>query len=139
MAPSTYGEIMAANIRAARSRADIGQARLAARMRALGFTQWVPQTVSKSERSDRRLLAEEIAGLAVALETTIRYLMTPLDEDKLVELQPDGPAVAVSTIRMSAEGRNDGAVRWDGDKPVFADGTRAWWGTRHDDPALREG
>lgn len=140
MSPDTYGEVLARNIRAARSRVGIGQANVAARMQALGFTQWVPQTVSKSERNNRRLLAEEIAGLAAALGTTIRGLLTPLDEDKAVRLQPDGPAVAVSTVQMSVTGRNDGAVRWDGDTPVFSEGVRAWWGGREDDPALkREG
>ncbi|WP_300610019.1 hypothetical protein [Trebonia sp.] len=121
MAPDSYQTVLARNLRAARSRVGIGQANLATRMRALGFTQWVPQTVSKSERSDRRLLAEEIAGLAFALETTISRLMAPVDEDQVVELQPDGPAIAVHSVRLSATNRwVAGEIEWDGDKPVIA-------------------
>jgi transcriptional regulator with XRE-family HTH domain len=140
MAPDTYGEILARNIRAARSRVDIGQENVAVRMRALGFTAWIRQTVGATERGKRRPTAEEIAGLAVTLETTISRLMAPLDEDQVVELQPGGPAVTVGTVRMSAMGRNDGAVKWDADIPVLTPGTSAWWGGREDDPALkREG
>jgi transcriptional regulator with XRE-family HTH domain len=137
MAPDTYGEILSRNIRAARSRIGIGQENVAARMRALGFTAWIRQTVGATERGRRRPTAEEIAGLAVTLETTINRLMAPLDEDQVVELQPGGPAIAVSTVRMSVMGRNDGAVKWDGDKPILTPGVSAWWGDREDDPALK--
>ena len=90
-------------------------------MRALGFTQWVPQTVSKSERNARRMLAEEVPGLAVALETTIGRLMQPVDEDQAVEFQQGGPAVSVTSVRLSVVGRSVvGEVEWDGDKPVIA-------------------
>ena len=46
MAPHTYGEILARNIRAARSRIGIGQENIAVRMRALGYEAWIRQTVS---------------------------------------------------------------------------------------------
>lgn len=119
MEPGTsYGAIVARNLRAARSRAGLGQAGVAARMQALGFTQWVPQTVSKSERNTRRLMVEEILGLSVAMETTIGRLMQPDGDDRTVELQPGGPAVSVNLVRLSVIGqRVFGEVTWDGDKP----------------------
>jgi transcriptional regulator with XRE-family HTH domain len=121
MAPDTYGEILASNIRAARSRVDIGQENLAARMRALGYSAWIRQTVGATERGRRRPTAEEIAGLALALETTIGRLMQPVDEDQAVELQQGGPSVPVNTVRLSVVGRwIDGEIAWDGDKPVIA-------------------
>ena len=51
-------------------------------MRALGYTYWTRQTMSKVERGDRRVLAEEIPGLAYALMTSISALMAPRDEDE---------------------------------------------------------
>ncbi len=121
MAPHTYGEILARNIRAARSRIGIGQENVAVRMQALGFSAWIRQTVSSTERGRRRPTAEEIAGLAFALETTISRLMAPVDEDQVVELQPDGPAIAVHSVRLSATNRwVVGEIEWDGDKPVIA-------------------
>jgi transcriptional regulator with XRE-family HTH domain len=120
MAPDTYDEILARNIRAARSRVDIGQENLAARMRALGFSAWIRQTVGSTERGRRRPTAAEIAGLAFALQTTISRLLAPVDEDQAVALQPDGPLVSVNSVRLSAIGRIPvGEVEWDGDKPVI--------------------
>ena len=120
MAPDTYGEILARNIRAARSRVDIGQENVAARMRALGYQAWIRQTVGATERGRRRPTAEEIAGLAFVLQTTIGRLMAPVDEDQAVELQHGGPAVSVNSVRLSVTGRSVvGEIEWDGDKPVI--------------------
>lgn len=118
MAPHTYGEILARNMRAARSRIGIGQANVAARMQALGFTQWVPQTVSKSERNDRRLLAEEIFALAWALEVSIAQLLEPSPSDGMVEF-PVRAALAAKSVSDSVRGSYDGSVTWKGDSPVF--------------------
>jgi transcriptional regulator with XRE-family HTH domain len=119
MAPDTYDEILARNIRSARSRVDIGQENLAARMRALGFGAWIRQTVGSTERGRRRPTAAEVAGLAFALRTTISRLMAPAEEDQEVQLQPDGPAVSVNSVRLSAVGKIPvGEVEWDGDKLV---------------------
>jgi transcriptional regulator with XRE-family HTH domain len=99
---------------------DIGQENLAARMRALGYNAWIRQTVGSTERGRRRPTAEEIAGLALALQTTIGKLMQPVDEDQAVELQSGGPAVSVMSVRLSVVGRSiAGEVEWDGDKPVI--------------------
>ena len=116
MAPTTYADVLARNIRAARNRADIGQASVATRMRNLGFPGWHPQTVSSSEKGKRRTTAEEILGLALALETTVQRLMTPLGEDKWVEL-PSGQSLNVEAVVHLVAGTNDGVLRWHGDTP----------------------
>ncbi len=120
MAPTTYADVLARNIRAARNRADIGQDSLAARMRALGFDAWIRQTVGSTERGRRRPTAEEIFGLSYALETSISRLLAPTEEDKVVEF-PSGDPISVDSVRLSAIGKIvHGAVTWDEDKPVFA-------------------
>jgi transcriptional regulator with XRE-family HTH domain len=120
MAPDTYGEILARNIRAARSRVDIGQENVAVRMRALGYQAWIRQTVGATERGRRRPTAEEIAGLAFVLQTTIGRLMAPVDEDHAVELQQGGPVVSVNSVRLSVVGQSVvGEIGWDDDRPVI--------------------
>jgi len=117
MAPISYADVMASNIIAARSRARLDQADVAARMQELGFGNWYAQTVGKTEKGDRRLLAHELAGLAFALETSVARLMAPLDEDHSVRLQDNGPPIPAWPLQMSAVGKVvHGAVRWDGNK-----------------------
>lgn len=118
MAPHTYGEILARNIRAARSRADLGQESVAVRMRSLGYDAWIRQTVGSTERGRRRPTAEEIFGLSVALETSIAALMAPADEDNVVDF-PGGETISAGFVYRSARGFNDGELRWDGDTPVL--------------------
>ena len=118
MAPTTYAAVLAKNIRAARSRADISQDTLAARMRALGYKEWLYQTVGKVERGNRRITAEEIRGLAWCLDTSVAALLKPTEDDKFTEF-PSGAAIAVVSDRRSVDGANDGAVRWSGTEPVF--------------------
>jgi transcriptional regulator with XRE-family HTH domain len=122
-----YGEILTRNIRAARSRADIGQESLAARMRALGFSSWIRQTVGATERGRRRPTAEEILGLAYALQTTISALMAPA-EDELVELS-SGMAISGASVYHSVGGLRDSAMWWDGDKPVLSESQARGAGT----------
>lgn len=121
MAPDTYGEVLARNIRAARSRVDIGQENLAARMRFLGFSAWIRQTVGATERGRRRPTAEEIVGLAIALETPAWRLMSPDEDDKPVDLQPEGlKDVPAAYLRgLVIRGKETHRVVWDGDKPAF--------------------
>ena len=114
-----YDEVLARNIRAARSRKGIGQERLAARMRALGFTAWLRQTVSKAEKNERRLTAAEVVGLAYCLETSIAALLAPALEDRMVEF-PSGAAVAAALVAGSVRGIPDESVAWQNDVPVFA-------------------
>jgi len=120
MAPTTYADVLARNIRSARTRIDIGQDSLAARMRALGFDAWIRQTVSSTERGRRRPTAEEMLGLAYSLETTIARLMMPTEEDRQVEF-PSGAAISVESVRLSVAGKIiHGILTWEGDTPVPA-------------------
>jgi transcriptional regulator with XRE-family HTH domain len=74
-----YRDWLGLNIRAERSRAALSQKRLAARMRDLGFAHWLHQTVGASERGERRVTAEEIQGLSIALRVSVPTLMgTPV-------------------------------------------------------------
>lgn len=117
---AAYDEVIAGNVRARRSRLGIGQERLAARMRALGYSAFLRQTVSKVEKGERRLTAAEVNGLAWALETSIAGLMTPTADDKTVEF-PSGGSVSAESAARSVHGDNDGSVKWDGDVPVYTD------------------
>jgi 8-oxo-dGTP pyrophosphatase MutT (NUDIX family)/transcriptional regulator with XRE-family HTH domain len=124
MSPDAYDAVLAANIRAARARAGLQQEPLAARMRALGFAAWQRQTVASIEKGRRRVTAEEVFGLALALETTMPALQSPSDPDSQVALPSSDVLPAVSVVRLAGHGGlaralNDRAVRWDGDKPVF--------------------
>ena len=118
MSPTTYADVLAKNVRAARSRAGLQQEPLAARMRALGYSAWLRQTVANVEKGKRRVSAEEIFALAEALDTTIAALMAPQDEDTIVDF-PSGAAISVAHVQLSAHGVVDRAIRWDGDVPVF--------------------
>lgn len=116
MAPPTYDEILARNIRAARSRLDLGQESAATRMRALGYTSWLRQTVSNTEKGRRRASAGEILGLAIVLQTSMSALMAPTVDDEIVGL-PSGAEIDAASVFRSANGMNDGAIWWDGDEP----------------------
>lgn len=88
-------------------------------MRALGFEAWAHQTVGNVEKAKRRVTAEEVHALAWVLETSVRSLITPGDGEEIVGL-PSGAALFAPSVARSVDGVNDGAVTWDGDKPVFA-------------------
>lgn len=133
MAPTHYAEVLARNVRSARTRIGREQESVAARMRALKYEYWTRQTVSKVERGDRRVLAEEIPGLAYALETTISALLAPRDEDKTLEFQEGGEPVSVVSVQMSARGQIDDSIWWDEDRPLFVRGRDA---SPHFDAAL---
>jgi hypothetical protein len=109
MAPTTYSDVLARNIRAARSRTDLGQEAVAERMQNLGFSAWIRQTVGSTERGRRRPTGEEILGLAICLETTAQRLMTPLSEDKWVEL-PSGESLRVGAVVSFVTGQQLGDV-----------------------------
>lgn len=109
---TSYGAVLASNVRAARTRAGLTQEVLADRMRLLGFTAWLYQTVGNVEKVKRRLTAEEILGLALALETTMPALMGASDHDDLVDL-PGGQVVGAVTVeRLAGRGVNDRSMRW---------------------------
>lgn len=116
--PEQYALILGGNVAAARRRLRLRQSSTAARMGALGWN-WHPQTVSEVEAGRRALRADEVLGVALALETTVAALMSP---------PLDAPAVAtpsgalVSAARIAAI---DGTVEWDGDNPKLIPPSRS--------------
>lgn len=112
MARDTYDAVLAANIRAARVRKSLDQAVVVDRMRALGFAAWHRQTMGKVERGERRVMAQEIFGLALAMEVSMPLLMTAAGQNDVVEL-PNGQYLgSVSVERLAGRGVNDHAVQW---------------------------
>jgi transcriptional regulator with XRE-family HTH domain len=118
MADASYGDVIARNVRAVRARRKLDQSRVVTRMRALGFPKWHRQTLSKAERGERRLLAEELLAMAYALETSIEALVAPAADDRGYIRLGEG-AVHMQHAAARVRGVGDGAIRWDGDKPVF--------------------
>jgi hypothetical protein len=122
----SYRKILGRNISAARGRAGrLRQTALAERMQALGFDKWQQQTVAAAETASRRVTADEILGLALALETTIAALMSAAGFDGYVEL-PDGRRLGAASVEgLAGRGTNDHMVQWpDG-------GNAAWVGALH--------
>lgn len=121
--PTPYADVLAGNIRAERSRLGINQEALATRMRALGYSAWLRQTVANVEKTRRRVTAEEVLGLALALQSTIAELMRPAERDGDIQL-PNGEVIGgVSVERLAGAGLNDHAVNWrDGtdEQPSYA-------------------
>ncbi len=112
----TYAEVLAKNVRSARARLYLEQEPLAARMRALGFTAWRRQTVASVERHRRRLTAEEILGLSFALETSAAGLLSPSEDDQVIEFMPDA-ALSHRDVLSQVWGFARGIIIWDGEKP----------------------
>lgn len=108
---TNYQKVLASNIRAERGRAGISQQELARRMRVLGFDAWLHQTVGNVERGKRRVTAEEMLGLGLAMKTSIGQLMDPSPNDQFIEL-PSGQVITVETAHNSVMGYNDNMVLW---------------------------
>jgi transcriptional regulator with XRE-family HTH domain len=115
----SYASVLARNLRAARAAAELSQAQVSRRMKALGFSAWVGSTVSLVERGKRTLTAEEIFALSFALETTLARLVTPAADSPDWITFPAGQGVHVRAVVGSARGVRADAVGWDGDEPVF--------------------
>src|SRR6266516_2930725 len=122
---AAYDEVLARNARAYRSRKGIGQERLAARMRALGYTAFLRQTVSKVEKGERRLSAAEVLGLALALEIRMSQLLEPQAGDNQIEL-PNGEPLSERTVRLLVAEVNDHAIYWKDDVPVMRRTVAGW-------------
>lgn len=110
----SYDDVLAGNIRAARAQAKLSQDSVVERMRHLGYENWHRQTLSKIEGGTRRVLAREVVGLALVLETTLPSLLGPGTRADDIEL-PGGQRIgAVSLERLAGRGSNDHAVQWAG-------------------------
>ncbi len=103
-----YSGLVAANIRAARARLGITQAKVARRMRRLGFD-WYQQTTGAVERGDRRIGAEELVALALSLRTRPTVLLEP-PSDVVLVVFPSGERVPSQRISV-----DDESVTWEGD------------------------
>ena len=107
--PIAYKDVLAGNIRAARAREDLSQAALAARMKALGFTQIYGATIGAIERGERVLGAVEVAGLSLCLNTTPAALILPTSEYGPFVIFPGGAHVPSQRLWVI-----DDSVSWDG-------------------------
>lgn len=87
-------------------------------MRALGYSAWVRQTVARVEGGKRRLTAEEVFGLALALETRLMGLIEPDPNDGPVVL-PSGAELPYLRVHGLFWGGSEVAVTWDGAVPSF--------------------
>jgi transcriptional regulator with XRE-family HTH domain len=73
---TNYAEMIRSNIRAERARKRLDQADITAGMRTLGFANWHRGILGKIERGERRLLAEELLGLADVLDIPAERLIS---------------------------------------------------------------
>ena len=104
--PVPYGTVIAANVRAARARAEITQTTLAKRMRRLG-AKWHFQTVGAVERGERPVSLYEAAALALALDTAFDVIALPPAGQALVAFGDNvAPAQRLSIV--------DDSVQWTG-------------------------
>lgn len=120
MAGVAYSDLIARNIKAAISRRGLSQEDLAERMRALGYSAWIRQTVSSTTRGKRRLVAEELLGLSVALEVSVMSLLLPSADDPPVVTLPAGQLVALQRQAFAPPALESAQLLWDGNKPKFA-------------------
>lgn len=129
--PVPYASVLASNLRAGRAAANLSQADVGERMQALGFRAWLRSTVSLAEQGKRRVTAEELLGLALALGTSMVRLVTPPDETPWVELPAGSPAVVHGAVAV----KGTGEVQWAGNSPRFMReiGTGTWMGPADDD------
>ncbi|MGH3401220.1 MAG: hypothetical protein ACRDRJ_01675, partial [Streptosporangiaceae bacterium] len=107
---------------------------VATRMRALGFSAWRRQTVANVEKNMRRVTAEELLGLALALETSLMSLIQPTREDGPIGL-PSGDWMPFLTVHGLIWGGSELTVTWDGDVPRFpVEDPPDGWAQIYDDP-----
>jgi transcriptional regulator with XRE-family HTH domain len=104
--PVPYGQVIAANVRAARARAEITQTTLARRMRRLG-ARWHFQTVGAVERGERPVSLYEAAALALALDTSFDVIALPPAGQALMAFDDN----VVPSQRLSIV---DDSVQWGG-------------------------
>ena len=99
-------EVLAESIAVAMTRRRLGHAGLAERMQGLGY-KWIRQTVGDVLSGRRSLRADELYGLAIALETTVSELTVPRDDDAQIVF-PSG--IKVTGMRLLS---TDRSVAWD--------------------------
>lgn len=132
---SLYGDLFAANLRAARARLGLSQSAVAARMQRLGFANWDGARVSRTERGKLHVWSGELLGLSLALECSLAEMVGSNTPPDLTVTFPD-PRFEVSgvTVRNSALGYRDGSVGWDPDSeyPVISRPGNVYSAMAHD-------
>jgi 8-oxo-dGTP diphosphatase len=128
MAPPNYAELVVRNIRAERGRRRLDQADVVERMRALGFTSWHRQTISRIENGSRRVFPDELLGLSLALETEMATLLFPAPGDERLVSLPGGELVVLPLRHEMPAGPAESAetpagpaknILWEGNTPRF--------------------
>lgn len=111
-----YGDLFAANLRAARARAGIPQSLVAQRMKRLGFTSWSGGKASECEHGTRNVTAAELLGLAVCLDTTIGDLVGANTPPMALITFPESIyELSGVNVRNSAHNFVDGSTTWNED------------------------
>jgi 8-oxo-dGTP diphosphatase len=118
MAQPSYAELVVRNIRAERGRRGLDQADVVERMRALGFSSWHRQTMSRIEQGNRRIFPEELLGLSLALETEMATLLFPAPGDERLVSLPGGQLV-ILPFRHEMPEAPEKSVSWEGNTPRF--------------------
>ena len=120
---AAYKVTFGRNVSGARGQLQLSQTVTAARMQELGFEDWRQQTVANVEKGKRRVTAEEVLGLVIALETTLPRLLAPMGGDMWVELPSDSgqllPSMEVIGLANGAQG-GVGTLSWHKNKLVRA-------------------
>lgn len=113
----SYRSLLTSTVRRCRQRLGLEQAQLAKRMAGLGFP-WHPPTVSNIETGKRRLAAEELLGLSLALEVPLSALVAPPHDMRLPIAVGDNLAVPADLVAVSAgQGRLEAWLEWVDDEP----------------------
>jgi transcriptional regulator with XRE-family HTH domain len=91
-APLTVDRVIGNRVRELRNQVGWPQDELARRMRHYGFDTWAQSTVAKIEKADgkpRRVLADELVGLAFVLGVSPAALLTPTAWEAQVKVTPN--------------------------------------------------
>lgn len=115
--PQPYSMLLARNIAVARARLRLRQSDLSERMRAQKVP-WYPQTVSEAEQGNRAIRASELLPLAIALETTVRVLISAPPDVATVTL-PSGEVIGAQRITSM-----DRSTTWEGNQLKVAPSSR---------------
>jgi transcriptional regulator with XRE-family HTH domain len=117
---TTYGDLFAANLRAARARAGIAQTTVADRMNRLGFEGWDGSKVSRAERGKTPVEVADLLGLAICLGCTLRDLVGEAAPDAQISFADPALEVTGVHVRNSGYGWNDASVSWHDDEISIA-------------------
>jgi transcriptional regulator with XRE-family HTH domain len=107
------GEYVGERVRTARVSKRLSQSDLVSRLEELGYTQWRQSKVAKIENGEvKRLALDDVLALAAALGVQPIHLITPTEDEALVEVAPKLTVPAVTArgwLRGVAPISEDGA------------------------------